>query len=171
MAINGKYWIKMLAFCGQDKVLLDANGRIKLSPRFLNDFFARGNGELVMHCLPEKAVALYPEDIYMEMRRMDLKPAEKAAESMVFRRHMRYFGAMTQSQKISQQGRITIPPLFREFAELFPAEELVLVGVEIGLEIWNSERWANELDKITMHNSEKGEREMAEDLIRQQITK
>ncbi len=154
----------MLAFSGQEKCSLDANGRFKLSPHFISDFNERGEGNVVLHCLPEGAIAIYPEDIYLEMRKSESRPAEKAAASMMFRRKLRYFGAMSQSQKISQQGRITIPEMFRDFAGLTPSSELVMVGAEIGIEIWNAEKWREEICKIHKHSQELGDAEMADEL-------
>ena len=53
----------MIPFCGFDKCLLDANSRLKLSPRVLADFERRG-GDIVLHCLPEGALAVYPEEVF-----------------------------------------------------------------------------------------------------------
>lgn len=154
----------MLAFCGQDPCSVDANGRIKLSPRFISDFKTRCSGEVVMHCLPEGAVALYPEDVYLKMRDEETNPAARAAVNMAWRRTMRRFGAMSRSEKISAQGRVTIPAGFRDYAGLQPGEEAVVVGAEIGIEIWNAERWQAEILHIDEHFQEKGVRQMHSDL-------
>jgi DNA-binding transcriptional regulator/RsmH inhibitor MraZ len=154
----------VLSFCGQDRCSVDANGRIKLSPKVATDFAAKCGGQVVMHCLPEGAIAVYPEEIYLEMRRQETLPAAKAANSMVFRRSMRRFGALSSPESISNQGRITLPQAFREYAATAAGSEVWVVGVEIGIEIWNAERWAEELDKMNEHAREKGEREMAADL-------
>lgn len=155
----------MLAFCGQEKCLIDANGRLKMSPRFLSDFIERDKGNVVLHCLPEGALAVYPSTVYTQMRKAEPRPAEKAVSSMVFRRSLRYSGAMSQSQKISEQGRITLPVMFRDHTELLPGSEAIVIGVEIGIEIWSINRWKEELEKINSHNREKGDREMAADLM------
>ena len=155
----------MLSFCGQDRSSIDSNGRVKFSPRTVKDFMNRCNGEVVLHCLPEGALAVYPEEIYMQMRRAESRPAEKAGSSMLFRRTLRRFGALSSSEKISAQGRITLPSGFREMLELTPGTEIVVVGAEIGVEIWNAARWEAELQKINEHAAEKGEREMAADLV------
>lgn len=154
----------MLSFCGQDKCSVDSNGRVKFSPRVISDFTEKCNGEVVLHCLPEGALAVYPEDIYLEMRRAEAKPAEKAGSSLVFRRNIRRFGALSSPETISAQGRITLPTGYRDMLELNPGEDIIVVGVEIGIEIWNASRWNAELTKINAHAEEKGEREMAADL-------
>jgi DNA-binding transcriptional regulator/RsmH inhibitor MraZ len=48
--------------------------------------------------------------------------------------------------------------------DLNPGEEIVVVGAEIGVEIWNSSRWDAEIEQINSHTDEKGAREMAADL-------
>ncbi|MCF7790519.1 MAG: hypothetical protein K9M56_00850 [Victivallales bacterium] len=155
----------MLSFCGQDRSRLDANGRIKLSPRFISDFQKNGGGEVVLHCLPEGALAVYPEKNYLKMREDGNELAEKAGLSMVSRRKMRRFGALSRTEKITSQGRITVPAPYREYASLTPGEEVTVVGCEIGVEIWSTSQWASEMEIINSHFREKGEREMSSDLL------
>lgn len=157
--------VNMLAFCGQDRCQIDANGRVKLSPRVINDFIERCSGEVVMHCLPEGALAVYPENIYLEMRRQEEAPAARAAASVVFRRELRRFGALSSADRITAQGRLTIPHGFREYAGLLPGTEIIVVGVEIGVELWNAGRWNDELMKMNEHAVARGENEMADDLV------
>jgi len=154
----------MLPFCGQEKCLVDGNGRIKLSPRFIDDFLNRCNGEVILHCLPEGALAIYPEEVYLRMRGAAGNNPEEAGASMMQRRMMRSFGAMSQPEKISAQGRVTLPPAWRTATELQPGTDVYLIGVEIGVEIWNAARWDAEMTQINTHLLEKGQREMAADL-------
>ena len=93
-----------------------------------------------------------------------LNPAQRAAGSMVFRRTLRRFGAWSQSEKISAQGRITLPAEYREHAGLLPGGEVMVVGNEIGVELWSRERWMEEQKMILEHEREKGRREMESDL-------
>jgi DNA-binding transcriptional regulator/RsmH inhibitor MraZ len=98
------------------------------------------------------------------MRQKDSESEKKAGESMLFRRKLRRFGALSSYEKISRQGRITIPQGFRELTSLTPGINAVVVGVEIGVEIWNAEIWTRELQMIQKHLSDKGELEMEMDL-------
>ena len=161
----------MLAFCGQDKCVVDANGRVKLSPRYLTDFEKYGSSDVVLRCLPEGALAVYPEAVYLQMRSNEAKPAERAATSFVFRQTLRHFGSLSQSEKISAQGRLTLPQAYREHAVLKAGSDAVVVGVEIGVEIWNAEKWAEELVRVNSHFREKGEREMAADLMNNDLNR
>jgi len=154
----------MVKFCGQEKCVIDANGRIKLPPRFLRDFRTYGD-EIVLHCLPEKALAVYPVSVWTQMRQGEPRPEQKAAGSIVFRRQLRRFGALSQGDILSNQGRITVPVLFRPILGLAPGAELVIVGCEIGIEAWAASRWDQEFQLLGDHEQQKGDAEMASDLI------
>ena len=85
----------MLIFCGQEHCLIDSNGRLKLPQRFIDDFTLRCGGEVVMHGLPEGAVALYPEEVYREMREREVEAVDSIGSSFAARRSLRRFGALT----------------------------------------------------------------------------
>ncbi len=154
----------MLAFCGQDRVLIDANGRLKLPPKLIEDFLAEGEGDIVFYCLPEGAVALYPERVFNEMRNRQPGEIREAGMSMLKRRDFRRFGAWSAAAKITPQGRLTLPAGFRETAALEPGTEAIIVGVEIGAEIWNLQRWQSELKLINEHERTRGDMELTRDL-------
>ncbi len=137
----------VIPFCGQDRCLIDANGRVKFSPRFLADL-RRTGGELVLHCLPEGALGVYPTATWTQMRQGEPRPAARAAQSREFRRRLRRFGAFTQSERLTNQGRITIPPQFRSLLALEPGTDAMLVGCEVGVEVWNGGRWSEEFERL-----------------------
>ncbi len=154
----------MLAFCGQDRVLVDANGRVKLPVHFIEDFLADGKGDVVFYCLPEGALAIYPEKVYSEMRRRDNEAIQLAGMSMLKRRDLRRFGAWSSSGQITRQGRVTLPLEFRQPTMLDAGTEAIVIGVEIGVEIWNLQSWQNELEVINNHAINRGDLELAQDL-------
>ncbi len=135
-------------FFGQEHCLIDQNGRVKLPTRLLRDFQDFDQPEIMLHCLPENALAVYPLSIWKQMRENQPRPAAKAGDSLYYRRQLRRFGGFTLAETISKQGRITIPPLFREPLSLTPGSSAVAVGCEIGVEIWNSELWRQEQEMI-----------------------
>jgi DNA-binding transcriptional regulator/RsmH inhibitor MraZ len=143
---------------------MDANGRLKLSVSLLQDFQRQADDALVLFCLPEGALGLYTETVWDSMRQHDSDPAALAGQSMLSRRSMRRFGAFSQRVELTRQGRITVPGVFREHAEVPPGSEVVVLGVEIGVEIWSEARWSTELSLIQEHMVEKGQRELADDL-------
>ena len=91
----------------------------------------------------------------------------KAAQSIVYRRTLRRFGAMSISVVVSNQGRITIPLAYRDHAALLPNNQAVVIGCEIGVEVWNCDRWQAEAELIQEHVVNKGQSEMDTDLKRE----
>ena len=145
---------------------MDANGRIRLSPRFVNDFLTRCGGEIVLHGLPEKAIAVYPEEVFREIRKKELSSLDALGGSFVSRQSFRRFGALSQPDVISRQGRVTLPEALREYAMLEPGREVYVIGVEIGVEIWSPEAYRKEMTAIDAHLDEKREQQMLADLNR-----
>lgn len=135
----------MLEFCGEERCLVDGNGRIRLNQRHVDDFLRRCNGEVVMYVLPEGAVALYPEETYREMRSREIADTDNVGTSFAVRRSLRRFGSLTSPAVITRQGRVTLPERFRRMTGLFPGVEACVVGVEIGVEIWTAERFDAEM--------------------------
>lgn len=154
----------MLEFCGQETCRLDANGRFKLSAGILRDFERHSDGALILFCLPEGALGLYPPAVWESMRSPAEAPGKEAGHSMLMRRSMRRFGAFTQRVELTRQGRITVPTIFREHAGIDSGEQIVLLGVEIGAEIWKPDRWKQELAVISDHMVRKGDEELKSDL-------
>ena len=135
----------MLEFCGEDRCLVDGNGRIRLSQRFVDDFLRKCNGEVVMYVLPEGAVALYPEETYREMRSREIADTDNVGTSFAVRRSLRRFGSLTAPAVITRQGRVTLPERFRQMTGLLPGAGACVVGVEIGVELWLAERFDAEM--------------------------
>ncbi len=128
--------------------MIDASGRVRLPTRLLADFRAVDNRRVVLHCLPENALAIYPVSIWRQMREREPRPASRAGVSLAYRRQLRRFGAFTQEDELSNQGRITIPVMFRQPLRLLPGTPSVVVGCEIGVEIWNEEAWRDEYSAL-----------------------
>ncbi len=154
----------MIPFCGYDDCSIDCNGRIKLSPAVIADF--GGNGaSVVMRCLPEGAIGVYSESVFSRMRQAETeKSLSEVAMSVLYRRNLRVLNAMSQPAEISPQGRITLPVKFRHHAKLDEAPEAVVVGVEIGVEIWSAQMWHEEEARMLSHLQTRNEIEMQADL-------
>lgn len=70
------------------------------------------------------------------------------------RQFTRYFLAGAASVEVDKQGRILIPSVLRDFAEI--TKEAVLVGVGSRIEIWSKERWDGtvsyeDMEEISKH--------------------
>ena len=154
----------MLTFCGIDYCSMDSNGRVKLSPKILEDFTSKGI-DVVLHCLPEGTVAVYPEETYLRIRQEREVTENRAASSFLGRQMLRRSGAWSQSQRITAQGRITLPQAFRDHAGFGDgSQKMVVVGVEIGVEFWTLERWEAEQKRMAEHDFQKRDQEMKSDL-------
>ncbi len=150
----------MLTFCGMDSCRVDGAGRIRLTAATVEDFLRRCDGEVVLFGLPEGAVAVYPEEVYQEMRRRELGDLDAVGASFSARRSLRRFGSMASSAKISRQGRVTVPEVLQRFAGLLPGVEARVVGVEIGVEIWAAERFETEMNDILCAEKKKRQNEL-----------
>lgn len=155
----------MAKFFGQEKCTVDASGRVKLSRRFEGDFKSLGTLRVVLHCLPEGGLAVYPLELWEQMRSEDtVAMAMNAGHSIVARRQLRRLNCMTQVDELSSNYRLTVPPEFRPLLALEPGTTAMLVGCGVGIEVWNSERWAAELGTVRAHEEERALAEMQADL-------
>ncbi|MBR7120589.1 MAG: hypothetical protein IKC77_10355 [Lentisphaeria bacterium] len=150
----------MLPFSGCEHCLIDSNGRLRLCQRFVDDFLARCDGDIVIYGLPEGALALYPEAVFKEMRERELGNIDRIGASYAARRSLRRFGSLSAPEHISRQGRITIPEHLRDFAHLPPGAAAAVVGVEIGVEIWSEELLKKEMASIESDEHEIREYEL-----------
>ena len=154
----------MLEFCGQESCTIDSAGRVKVAAGLLRDFQRHTDSDVVLYCLPERAIGIYPPKTWQEIRQAETANLGTTGRSMLARRQMRRFGAMSTGATLTNQGRLTIPPLFREFAQLVPGEPAMIVGCEIGIELWSMDRWKMEMGLLQEHAESKGELEMHADL-------
>jgi DNA-binding transcriptional regulator/RsmH inhibitor MraZ len=81
--------------------------------------------------LDEGALALYGVATFKEMRYRELQQQDRIANSLLMRRNLRRFGAMSCSETISRQGRITLPESYRKRCALENSSSVVVVGIEI----------------------------------------
>lgn len=75
------------------------------------------------------------------------------------RQFVRFFLAGAANIEVDKQGRILVPGVLREFAQL--TKDVVLVGVASRIEIWSKERWEGmesyeDMDTIAEHMEELG---------------
>ena len=143
----------MIAFCGIDNCKIDGAGRVRFAQRVVEDFLCRCQGEVVLFGLPEGAVAVYPQEVYREMRRREVGDLDAAGTSYLVRRNLRRFGAMAQPAVVSAQGRVTLPDFLQKHAGISAGSEVKIVGVEIGVEIWSGSRFDAEMRDIEQQNN------------------
>lgn len=154
----------MLEFCAQEQCSLDSAGRLKLGADVVRDFQRHHEEQVILYCLPEGAIGVFPPDTWQEIRGEKQQAVDQFADNLVVRRNLRRFGASCHLTTITNQGRITIPASFREYAALEPGQQIMLVGNELGVELWNQARWQVELDVVNQHVRSKGDQQMTADI-------
>lgn len=120
-------------FMGEYNHTIDPKGRVIIPSKFrdtLGDEFVVTKGlDGCLFVYDMKEWNLFEE-------KLKSLPTSKDA-----RRFVRFFLAGAASVEVDKQGRILIPGVLRDFAEL--QKDVVLIGVASRVEIWSKERWNN----------------------------
>jgi MraZ protein len=133
-----------LRFLGTFEHTLDDRGRVALPARYRQPFAGGG----IITFLPEGCLALHDANAFQEEA---AKIAEKPASTLAGRRSRRAFDSNSHEVELDRQGRILVPPRFRQMAGLNGA--VVIVGRHECLEIWNPERWEREIEEAVAADS------------------
>ena len=128
-----------MAFRGTYEHTVDDRGRVAVPARYRHEF-AEG---VVLARSPDGCVEVYTPQGYDEMS--NLVTAEPAVH-LKGRRLRRGFFADSWDAELDRQGRILIPAPLREAARLDGA--VVINGRRECLEIWNRDRWEEELNQV-----------------------
>ena len=119
-------------FLGTHFPKLDAKGRIILPARF-REGLAEG---LVLTKGQDRCLVVWPRaefDAYAEKLR-----ANAQANAQV-RAMTRVFFSSAFDESVDGQGRLTIPAVLRQYADL--DRDLTVVGADTRIEIWSAPRW------------------------------
>ena len=133
-----------MRFLGTYDHTLDDRGRVALPARYRPDFEDGG----IITFLPEGCLALHDKATFVKQAD---EVAEMSASTLDARRARRAFMPNSLPVELDRQGRILVPPKFRQLAGLNGA--VVVVGRHECLEIWNPERWNEELDASVVASS------------------
>ena len=142
----------MHMFMGEYNHTIDAKGRLIIPSKFreiLGDAFVVTKG--LDGCL-----FVYDNE---EWQRFEEKLRTLPITNKEARQFVRFFLAGATEAEVDKQGRILIPNVLREFAEL--TKDVVLVGVGSRIEIWGRERFEDaaafdDMDEIAEHMAELG---------------
>lgn len=142
----------MHMFMGEYNHTIDTKGRLIIPSKFreiLGDAFVVTKG--LDGCL-----FVYDNE---EWKRFEEKLRSLPITNKEARQFVRFFLAGAAEAEVDKQGRILIPNVLREFAEL--TKDVVLVGVGSRIEIWSRERFEDaaafdDMDEIAEHMAELG---------------
>lgn len=130
---------------------IDAKGRMALPAKFRSQL---GQG-LVMARGQERCVYLLPFD---EFRRIAGQIQRTSVGNKAAREYLRVFLSGAVDQEPDKQGRVVVPQMLRDYADL--GTEVVVIGVGTRAEIWNKQAWERYLA-----DKEDGYADIADDVL------
>jgi len=124
-------------FIGEFEYRVDEKGRVPIPPKFRTEELKK---EGVILCpSPDKCISIYPIPVWNKLAEaLNSGPLGNSRE----RKLNRALFATAFNAELDAQGRITLPPRLRQFANL--GEEVVVTGVNTFMELWNAEQWQQE---------------------------
>ncbi|UQA79078.1 division/cell wall cluster transcriptional repressor MraZ [Gardnerella vaginalis] len=111
---------------------IDGKGRVALPAKFRSQL---GNG-FVMARGQERCVYVLP---MQEFQRITTQIQRTSMSNKSARDYLRVFLSGAVDQEPDKQGRIVVPPMLRDYANL--GDEIVVIGVGTRAEIWNKSAW------------------------------
>ncbi len=119
---------------GSSTAKVDEKGRIKLPNHFRSEIEQEHGIEFYVTSLSGDCARVYPLAVWSEIEeRIAALPMANVHRNR-FLRNTSYYG---QTVSLDNQGRILIPPLLRETAQI--REDVSIMGTLRYLEIWNVE--------------------------------
>ena len=130
-------------FLGEFVHVLDDKGRLTIPAKFRADL----ETSLVVTRGIDRCLAVFPIPEWEQL-------AEQVSELPLTDRQARAFRRLlfANASDVSpdKQGRILIPPRLREYAHL--DGEVVVVGINTYMELWNPEAWNEEREQVEGEN-------------------
>ena len=139
-------------FMGEYSHTIDTKGRLIVPSKFREQL---GNEFVVTKGL-DGCLFVYPNE---EWKNIEEKFRNIPLTTKDARKFSRFFFAGAASCEVDKQGRILLPAVLREFADI--TKDAVLIGVGNRIEIWSRDRWEGtvtyqDMEEITRHMAELG---------------
>ena len=139
-------------FMGEYSHTIDTKGRLIVPSKFREQL---GNEFVVTKGL-DGCLFVYPNE---EWKNIEEKFRNIPLTTKDARKFSRFLFAGAASCEVDNHGRILLPQVLREFADL--SKDVVLVGVLSRIEIWSKERWQDtnsyeDMDEVAEHMAELG---------------
>ena len=125
-------------FFGTYTPKLDDKGRLFLPAKF-RDELAEG---LVVTRGQERCLYVWSME---EFGRLTERMREVPVTNKAGRDYVRMFFAGASDEKPDKQGRVTIPPMLREYASL--SKDCIVIGAMNRIEIWDATSWQTYSDQ------------------------
>ena len=125
-------------FMGTYTPKLDDKGRLFLPAKF-RDQLAEG---LVVTRGQERCLTVWPQAAFEELAR---RAQEAPVTVKAARDYTRFLFAGASDETPDKQGRITIPPMLRDYASL--SRDCVVIGAMNRIEVWDATSWQTYSDQ------------------------
>ena len=127
-------------FMGEYNHTVDPKGRLIIPAKFREQL----GDEFVVTKGLDGCLFVYPAE---EWHNIEEKFRNISMTSKDARKFSRFFFAGAAAVELDKQGRILLPPVLREYAQL--EGEAHIIGMDTNLEIWNTELWNAENAEYT----------------------
>jgi MraZ protein len=119
---------------GNSPTKVDEKGRLKIPTIFRSEIEQEHGSEFYVTSLYGDSVRVYPFPVWNEIEQ---KISEAPSTNVAVKRFLRNTNYYGQMVSLDNQGRILIPPMLRESAQI--RDEVTVMGTLKYLEIWNAE--------------------------------
>ncbi len=145
-----------MLFRGINNITVDAKGRMAMPARYREQLLEGCGGRLVVTVDPDHCLLVYPLPDWeiIEVKLNALPSFNKQARSL-----QRLLIGFATELEMDAQGRILLPALLRDFADL--KKKAVLIGQGKKLEIWAEETWAEKQQEWMTAMNDGGEQPAA----------
>ena len=129
-------------FRGSQPTRVDEKGRLKIPASFKREIDEKFDARFYITSLDGRIAKLYPLQVWEEIeakleKKPDLDPAKE-----LFLERTNYYG---QEVEMDAQGRVLLPALLRDSAEL--KAEVMVVGTQRYLEVQNKEAYSKRAER------------------------
>jgi MraZ protein len=127
---------------GTSPTKVDEKGRVKVPTLFRSEIEQEHGNEFYITSLYGDCARVYPFPVWNEIEKKLSQAAMLDPKVKRFLRNTNYYG---QSVAMDNQGRILIPPILRESAQI--RDEVTVMGALKYLEIWNAEVFRKKMEE------------------------
>lgn len=135
-------------FRGAVTVSLDSKNRLGVPARYRDALLVNGAGRVVVTADPGQCLLLYPlpewEPIEKKLNGLsDFNPRTRSLKQLLI--------GYAHDTDMDSAGRVLLPPMLRQFADL--EKSVVMVGQGNKIELWNEARWSARMTEALAYNS------------------
>jgi len=132
---------------------MDAKGRFALPTRYRDRITSICDGQLIATVdTQERRLLIYPMPEWeLIEKQLDALPSYDPTARRIKRMLMGYASEL----EVDSAGRVLLPSLLRDYAQL--DKKIVLLGQGKKFELWAEESWNNQMDEYLQQSSSPGE--------------